>query len=63
MVAAHQFAIAGEAAVAAWLWSWLENQVMVLMKAMPMGQSAGQQLISAPVATAARGHGFGMESA
>lgn len=46
-VAAHQFAIAGEAAVAAWLWSWLENQVMVLMKAMPMGQSAGQQLISA----------------
>ncbi|OQS43127.1 urease accessory protein UreF [Chromobacterium haemolyticum] len=34
-------------AVDAYLWSWLENQVTVLLKAMPMGQTAGQQLLSA----------------
>lgn len=33
--------------VQAYLWSWLENQVMVLMKALPMGQTVGQQLMSA----------------
>ena len=33
--------------VQAYLWGWLENQVMVLMKALPMGQTAGQQLMSA----------------
>ena len=33
--------------VQAYLWVWLENQVMVLMKALPMGQTAGQQLMSA----------------
>jgi len=46
-VAAQMLGIAEREAVTALLWSWLENQVMVLLKAMPMGQTAGQQLLSA----------------
>lgn len=46
-LAALAFGIDEREALCAWLWSWLENQVMVLLKAMPMGQSAGQQLLSA----------------
>lgn len=46
-LAAQAFGIAEREALTALLWSWLENQVMVLLKAMPMGQSAGQQLLSA----------------
>lgn len=45
-LAARCLQLPGEQALEAWLWGWLENQVMVLMKAMPMGQSAGQRLIS-----------------
>ena len=36
---------AGEA-LAAYLWSWLENQVMAAVKAVPLGQSAGQRLLA-----------------
>jgi urease accessory protein len=46
-LAAHTLQLDCQAAVAGFLWSWLENQVMVLLKAMPMGQTAGQQLLSA----------------
>lgn len=46
-LAAHSLALDAQAAVEAYLWSWLENQIMVLLKAMPMGQTAGQQLLSA----------------
>ncbi|BBF85001.1 urease accessory protein UreF [Aquitalea magnusonii] len=46
-MAAQVLGIAEREALTALLWSWLENQVMVLLKAMPMGQSAGQQLLSA----------------
>lgn len=45
-LAARCLQLPGEEALEAWLWGWLENQVMVLMKAMPMGQSAGQRLVS-----------------
>jgi urease accessory protein len=31
----------------AYLWAWLENQVMVTMKAVPLGQQAGQSVLSA----------------
>jgi urease accessory protein len=34
-------------ALMAWLWTWLENQVMVALKAVPLGQSAGQALLFA----------------
>ena len=46
-LAARCLQLPGEQALEAWLWGWLENQVMVLMKALPMGQTAGQQLMSA----------------
>ncbi len=31
----------------AYLWSWLENQVMAAVKLVPLGQSAGQRLLAA----------------
>lgn len=46
-VAARTLGVDEEAAVSGYLWGWLENQIMVLLKAMPMGQTAGQQLLSA----------------
>lgn len=33
-------------AVAAYLWSWAENQVMAALKAVPLGQAAGQRLLA-----------------
>ena len=52
------FATAFSAACAAWkvgegagltayLWAWLENQVVTVMKIVPLGQTAGQRLLSA----------------
>ena len=35
------------AAVTAYLWSWAENQVMAALKAVPLGQAAGQRLLAA----------------
>lgn len=32
-------------AVTAYLWSWAENQVMAALKAVPLGQAAGQRLL------------------
>jgi urease accessory protein len=32
-------------ALLAYLWSWLENQVMAALKAVPLGQTAGQQML------------------
>ncbi len=45
-LAARAWCIAAEDALAAWLWAWLENQLAVLMKALPMGQQAAQRLTS-----------------
>lgn len=33
-------------ALPAYLWAWLENQVMAAVKAVPLGQSAGQRLLA-----------------
>ena len=35
-----------EVAVVAYLWSWAENQVMAALKAVPLGQAAGQRLLA-----------------
>ena len=35
-----------EAAMTAYLWSWAENQVMAALKAVPLGQAAGQRLLA-----------------
>lgn len=32
-------------AIVAYLWSWLENQVMAAVKAVPLGQTAGQKIL------------------
>jgi urease accessory protein len=32
-------------ALIAYLWSWLENQVMAAVKAVPLGQAAGQRIL------------------
>jgi urease accessory protein len=38
-------AIERRAALTAYLWAWLENQVLVAVKSVPLGQQAGQQLL------------------
>jgi hypothetical protein len=35
-----------EDALVAYLWSWAENQVMAALKAVPLGQAAGQRLLA-----------------
>jgi urease accessory protein len=37
--------IAPEDALTAWLWSWAENQTMAALKAVPLGQAAGQRIL------------------
>jgi urease accessory protein len=34
-----------EEALTAWAWAWAENQVMAAIKAVPLGQTAGQRLL------------------
>ena len=34
-----------EEALVAYLWSWLENQVMAAVKAVPLGQTAAQKIL------------------
>lgn len=45
-LAARAWQISPQDAMAAWLWSWLENQLAVLMKTLPLGQQAAQRLTS-----------------
>ena len=44
--AANAWSVAPGDALAAYLWSWLENQVMAAVKLVPLGQTAGQRLLS-----------------
>ena len=46
-----QWAIEPRAALVAYLWSWLENQVMAALKAVPLGQTDGQKILFALGAT------------
>ena len=43
--AAAAWRIPLSAALTAWLWSWAENQTMAALKAVPLGQAAGQRLL------------------
>jgi urease accessory protein len=36
-----------EPALTAWAWAWAENQVMAAIKAVPLGQTAGQRMLMA----------------
>jgi urease accessory protein len=44
--AAVGWEIPADAMVSAYLWAWLENQVGAAMKTIPVGQVAGQQILS-----------------
>jgi urease accessory protein len=44
---AHCMKLDAGAALIAYLWSWLENQVMAALKALPVGQTAGQNMLAA----------------
>ena len=46
-VAVRHWRIDGKGAIVAYLWSWLENQVMAAVKAVPLGQTAGQKILLA----------------
>jgi urease accessory protein len=43
--AATAWSIEPADSIAAYLWSWAENQVLVAMKAVPIGQSSGQRVL------------------
>jgi urease accessory protein len=43
--AARRLNIEPPEAMVAYLWSWLENQVMAAIKALPLGQTAGQRIL------------------
>ena len=43
--AAAQWKIEPEAALQAYLWAWIENQVMAAVKAVPLGQTDGQRML------------------
>ncbi len=45
--AAAHWQIEPSSALIAYLWSWLENQVMAALKAVPLGQTAGQKMLLA----------------
>jgi urease accessory protein len=45
--AAAHWVIPAEAACQAYTWSWAENQVAAAMKAVPIGQVAGQRILAA----------------
>jgi urease accessory protein len=44
-MAVRHWKIEPRAALVAYLWSWLENQVMAAIKAVPLGQTAGQKIL------------------
>jgi urease accessory protein len=46
-LAARGFGIAPPSALIAYLWSWLENQVLCAVKTVPLGQAAGQRMLVA----------------
>lgn len=45
--AATAWQIEEDAALTAYLWSWVENQTMAAIKAVPLGQAAGQRIMLA----------------
>ncbi len=46
-LAARAMSINADAALTAYLWSWLENQVLAAIKTVPLGQVGGQKMLLA----------------
>jgi urease accessory protein len=44
--AVAQWNVPARSALLAYMWSWLENQVMAALKAIPLGQTDGQRLLA-----------------
>jgi urease accessory protein len=44
-IACAQLGLARETGLAAYLWAWTENQVLVAVKTVPLGQQAGQAML------------------
>jgi urease accessory protein len=44
-LAARAFSLMPDEALTAYLWSWMENQVLAAMKTVPLGQVAGQKML------------------
>jgi urease accessory protein len=44
--AAAEWGIEPQAALVAYLWAWLENQVMAAVRAVPLGQTDGQRILA-----------------
>ena len=63
-LAARAWGISPADALAAWLWSWLENQLAVLMKTLPLGQQAAQRMTSelSPALQQAQQHASTLDS-
>jgi urease accessory protein len=53
-VAACTMGLSADAALYAYLFAWLENQVMAALKAVPLGQQAGQRILSEVLPVMAR---------
>lgn len=53
-MAARAWRLDAEEALSAWFWSWLENQLAVLMKTLPLGQLAAQSLLQPAAGTRPR---------
>lgn len=58
--AARAWGIEPRTALVAYLWAWLENQVMAALKAVPLGQTDGQKIL---LALGARLEGIATEAA
>jgi urease accessory protein len=50
-LAARGFSIPPDPALTAYVWAWLENQVLAAVKLVPLGQVAGQRLLASLAAT------------
>lgn len=44
--AATAWEVPTQEALTAWLWTWAENQAMAALKAVPLGQTAGQRILA-----------------
>lgn len=60
-LASKAFGLSPRSALAAYLWAWAENQVMAAIKAVPLGQLAGQRLLRALVPSLASTTGRALE--
>lgn len=62
-VACVRLDVGRESGLAAYLWAWLENQVLVVLKCVPLGQMAGQRLLRQLRPVLARAVGAAIASA